>query len=89
MEMIIEKQITHCKLVFIDSTSYRCARLFLVNSVIRIRLMTHRNNTILPTPTNVHEYIRFKVPCSLRIPSRFFLIQRDMPHLKAFKGPEG
>ena len=53
-----------------------------MNSVICIRLITHRNNTILPTLTNVHENIRFKAPCSLRVLSGFFGIQRDLTHLK-------
>ena len=53
-----------------------------MNNVICIRLITHRNNTILSTLTNVHENIRFKAPCSLRVLSRFFGIQGDLTHLK-------
>ena len=87
MDMIIEKQITLCKLVFIDSHIISLCKVVLVNSVIRIRLITHRNDTILFTLTNVHENIRFKAHCSLRVPGRFFVIQRVMPHLKAFRRP--
>ena len=46
MEMIIEKQITHCKLVFSDSHIISLCNVVLVNSVICIRLITHRNNAI-------------------------------------------
>ena len=42
----LQNQITHCKLVFIDSHIISMCNVVLVNSVICIRLITHRNNTI-------------------------------------------
>ena len=59
MDMITEKKSRTVNWFSLIPTSSRCARLLLVNSVICIRLITHKKNTILSTIKNVHENIRF------------------------------